>query len=80
MIPVFKLGDLKKRPNDPNARERAMEVVRALKQSDAEFRRICEEKGIPYVPAVAADPYGTRYYAPLPRRQPRTHLADVWNR
>ena len=80
MIPVFKLSDLQKRPADPNARARAIEMVRKFKESDDAFRRICEEKGIPYVPCVAADPYGTNYYNGATRRPSQVRLADIWNR
>ena len=75
MIPVFKLSDLKKRPCDPNARARALEMVKQFKESDDAFRKICEEKGIPYVPCVAADPYGVTYYN---GQSKRPSLGNLW--
>ena len=75
MIPVFKLSDLQKRPCDPNARAKAMEMVKQLKESDDAFRKICEEKGIPYTPAVCADPYGSNYYN---GRSKRPTLGSIW--
>jgi hypothetical protein len=80
MIPVFRLGDLKKRPYDPNARARALEMVRKFKDSDEAFRKKCAELGIPYVPCVAADPYGTNYYNGATRRPSQVRLGDIWNR
>jgi hypothetical protein len=80
MIPVFRLSDLKKRPCDPNARAKALEMVRKFKESEDAFRKICEEKGIPYTPCVAASPYGVNYYTSGARPTNRVQLGDIWNR
>lgn len=80
MIPVFRLSDLQKRPADPNARAKALEMCQKLKESEEAFRKICAEKGIPYTPAMCASPYGTTYFcsnAPRPKKSGFT-IADVW--
>lgn len=77
MIPVFRLGDLKKRPNDPNARKKALDMVKQLKDSDEAFKRACKDNGIPYVPAICADPYGTNYYVPGVGRNATVKLGDT---
>lgn len=77
MIPVFKLRDLQKRPSDPNARAKAIEMVKRFKESEDAFRKICEEKGIPFTPCVAADVYGTNYYTGATKRP---SLGNVWPR
>lgn len=81
MIPVFKLKDLQKRPNDPNARTRALEMVKRFKESDDEYRRICEEKGIQYTPVMCSNHAGTKYFIPGNQttfRKPK--LGDLFNR
>lgn len=78
MIPVFRLGDLQKRPNDPNARARAIAMVKELKESDEAFKRVCKEQGIPYVPAVCADIYGYNYYTTGAGRLPTPKLGGNW--
>lgn len=81
MIPVFRLKDLQKRPNDPNARVRAMEMVKRFKDSDDEYRRICEEKGIPYIPVMCSNHAGTKYFMSGNHTSMRTpKLGDLFNR
>lgn len=62
MIPVFRLSDLPKRPCDPNARAKALEMVRRFKESEEAFRKICEENNMPHFPAFSAPIYGYKFY------------------
>ncbi len=84
MIPVINLKKLReaveaqtpeqKRKN----RVRSRELLNAAMASVEKHKAICEELGIPYVPCVAADPYGTRYYDPSIRPTGRVRLGDTW--
>lgn len=78
MIPVFRLADLKKRPNDPNARQRALDMVKRFNESDEAFRKACKDNNIPYVPAVCASNYGSTYYTSESGRRAQPKLGDTW--
>jgi len=54
MIPVFKLSDLKPEPMSATKRAEVQEMLKKAIQADEDYKRICKEKGIPYVPCVAA--------------------------
>lgn len=86
MIPVLDLKKLRAAVENQTPEERrrnrqqSMDLLRAAIRSTEEYKRICEEKGIPYVPCVAADPYGTNYYNGGSRRPSQVRIGDVWNR
>lgn len=75
MIPVFRLRDIKPTPQSPARRAELQEMLRKAIQADEDYKRICEEKGIPYVPCVAADPYGSTYSTGQTKRP---SLGNLW--
>lgn len=78
MIPVFKLSDLKPRPQSPARRAELQEILRKAIQSDDDYKRMCVEKGIPYMSCVAPDPYGSNYFTGAARRPTQVRLGDIW--
>lgn len=77
MIPVFKLKDLKRKPNDPNARARCLEALRRWKEADDRLAKVCDEKGIPIPVMVCSvpDTYGSQYYTTSTKSSSRVTLA-----
>ena len=86
MIPVLNLKKLREFQEQKSPAERKRdrdhmtELLQAAIRSTEEYKRICEEKGIPYIPCVAADPYGTNYYTGAKRSTNRMTLGDIWNK
>lgn len=80
MIPVFRLRDITPTPQSPARRAELQEMLRKAIQADEDYKRICKEKGIPYVPCVAADPYGANYYNGATRRPTQVRLGDIWSK
>jgi hypothetical protein len=86
MIPVFDLKKIRAAidSQSPEVRRRnqqqASELLKAAIRSTEEYKRICEEKGIPYVPCVAADPYGSNYYTGATKRTSQVKLGDLWDK
>lgn len=60
MVPVLNLQRIREAVANQTPEERKQkrirmeELLQAAIASDKEYRRICEEKGIPYIPCVAA--------------------------
>lgn len=60
MVPVLNLQRIREAVANQTPEERKQkrirmeELLQAAIESDKEYRRICEEKGIPYTPCVAA--------------------------
>lgn len=80
MIPVFRLRDIKPTPQTPERRAELMEILQKAIKSDEDYKRICKEKGIPYVPCMASDHYGSNYYSGQRLKPMNVRLGDVWNR
>lgn len=86
MIPVLDLKKLRAAVENQSPEERrrnrqqSQELLKAAIRSVDECKRICEEKGIPYVPCVAADPYGSTYFTGATRRPTQVRLGDIWNK
>lgn len=86
MVPVIDLKKLREAvanqtPEEQRAnRIRSQELLQAAIESTERCKKLCEEKGIPYVPCVAADPYGSTYYAPNTKPTNRVKLGDIWSK
>lgn len=84
MIPVLDLKKLRAAVENQSPEEQrrnrhqSAELLKAAIRSTEEYKRLCEEKGIPYVPCVAADPYGSNYYTGATKRTSQVKLGDVW--
>lgn len=86
MVPVINLKQLRaavenQTPEERrNNRIRSQELIKAAIESEERYKKLCEEKGIPYTPCVAADNYGSTYYAPNTKPTNRVKLGDIWSK
>lgn len=63
MIPAFKACDVKPVRPTKEARARTLEIITKAIKADEDYKRICKENGIPYIPCVAATPHPMAKYS-----------------